>query len=364
MTELPVQRFPCPDGVELAWREVGSGRPFILLHGLTGSGALLAGQALVPALAGRGYRVILPDLRGHGDSGRPHDPACYPPDILADDMLALIGHLALEDYDLGGYSMGGKLVLRLLARGARPAHAVVGGQCLDALEAESDRTDGHRRILAGVAGGAVLRAGSPEGAMADWIRQSGVDARAAGLVLDTFVATPAGLLRRVSAPTLVILGDRDSRAASAGSLAALLPHGRLVLVPGDHVTAPGAPQFTAAVLRFLGKPLSGKRIASPRDYTRLPALVGFAGRAACRIRRAPGHPPTQPVRHGEEHLAHAAFKQRKDHSYARPGQCCASPAVPAGGSTRRPSDHRQCSVTALADATERRRRRQRIRAGT
>jgi pimeloyl-ACP methyl ester carboxylesterase len=279
MTELPVQRFPCPDGVELAWREVGSGRPFVLLHGLTGSGALLAGQPLVPALAGRGYRVILPDLRGHGDSGRPHDPACYPPDILADDMLALIGHLALEDYDLGGYSMGGKLVLRLLARGARPAHAVVGGQGLDALEAESDRTDGHRRILAYVAGGAVLPAGSPEEAMADWIRQSGVDARAAGLVLGTFVATPAGLLRRVSAPTLVVIGDRDSRAASAGSLAALLPHGRLVLVPGDHVTAPGAPQFTAAVLQFLGKPLSGKRIASPRDYTCLPALAGFAGEA-------------------------------------------------------------------------------------
>ncbi len=127
MTDPPVHLFARPDGVELAWREVGSGRPFVLLHGLMGSGALLAGQGLVAALAGRGYRVILPDLRGHGDSGRPHDPACYPPDILADDMLALIEHLGLEDYDLGGYSMGGKLVLRLLARGARPAHAVVGG---------------------------------------------------------------------------------------------------------------------------------------------------------------------------------------------------------------------------------------------
>ena len=123
MTDLPVHRLRCRDGVELAWREVGSGRPFILLHGLMGSGARLAGQGLVPALAEHGYRVVLPDLRGHGDSGRPHDPACYPPDVLADDMLALIGCLGLNDYDLGGYSMGGKLVLRLLARGARPARA-------------------------------------------------------------------------------------------------------------------------------------------------------------------------------------------------------------------------------------------------
>jgi pimeloyl-ACP methyl ester carboxylesterase len=88
--------------------------------------------------------------------------------------------------------------------------------------------------------------------MADWIRQGGVDPRAVGLVLDTFVATPADALRSVSAPTLVVVGDRDSRGTSADSLAALLPRGRLVLVPGDHVTALGAPEFTTAVLEFLG----------------------------------------------------------------------------------------------------------------
>jgi pimeloyl-ACP methyl ester carboxylesterase len=254
MTDLPVQRVSCPAGVELVWREVGSGRPFVLLHGLMGSGALLAAQGLVPALSVHGYRVILPDLRGHGDSGRPHDRACYPPDILADDILALIGHLGFDDYELGGYSMGGKLVLRLLARGARPAHAVVGGQGLDALDAESDRTDGHRRMLAAVADRAASPGGSPEEAMVDWIRQSGVDARAVGLVLDSFVATPAEALRPVSVPTLVIVGDGDSRGRSADSLAALLPNGRLVVVPGDHATAFGAPEFTTAVLEFLGRP--------------------------------------------------------------------------------------------------------------
>src|SRR5580693_8036871 len=253
MTDLPVHLFSGLDGVELAWREVGSGRPFVLLHGLMGSGALLASQSLVPALAGRGFRVILPDLRGHGSSGGPHDAACYPPDILADDVLALIGHLGLDDYDLGGYSMGGKLVLRLLARGARPARAVVGGQGLDALDAESDRTEGHRRILAAVADGAALPAGSPQEATAGWIKQSGVDARAVGFVLGTFVPTAADALLSVSVPTLVIVGDRDSRGAWADSLAALLPHGQLVFVPGDHVTALGAPEFTAAVLEFLGK---------------------------------------------------------------------------------------------------------------
>jgi len=252
VTDLSVQRFHGRDGVDLAWRELGDGRPVVLLHGLMGSGALLAGSGLTQAIAGRGYRVILPDLRGHGDSARPHDPARYPPDVLADDGLALIGHLGLDDYALAGYSLGGKVVLRLLARGARPARAIVAGQGLDALDAESGRTDGHRRVLAAVANGDAFEPGSPQEALAGWITQSGADPRAIGRVLDSFSATPHDALRQVPTPTLVVAGDGDSRSASAAELAALLPNGQLVLVPGDHSTALGAPEFTAAVLDFLG----------------------------------------------------------------------------------------------------------------
>jgi pimeloyl-ACP methyl ester carboxylesterase len=53
-------------------------------------------------------------------------------------------------------------------------------------------------------------------------------------------------------PTLIVVGDRDSRGESAGALAALLPDARVVQVPGDHATAATAPEFTAAVLDFLG----------------------------------------------------------------------------------------------------------------
>jgi pimeloyl-ACP methyl ester carboxylesterase len=249
---LAVRRFLSSDGVELAWRETGDGRPVVLLHGLMGNGAMMAGNGLARALAGRGYRVILPDLRGHGDSGRPHDPASYPPGILADDGLALIDHLDLDSYYLGGYSLGGKVTLQLLARGARPARAFVGGQGLDALDAESDRTDGHRRVLAAVANGDAFEPGSPEESLAAWVRHGGVDPRAVGNVLNSSVATPRDALRQVPTPTLIVVGDGDSRGATAGELAALLPHGRLVLVPGDHLTALDAPEFTDAVVNFLG----------------------------------------------------------------------------------------------------------------
>jgi pimeloyl-ACP methyl ester carboxylesterase len=252
MTDLAVQRFRSRDGVELAWREIGDGQPAVLLHGLMGSGTLMADSRLALVLADRGYRVILPDLRGHGDSGRPHDPACYPPDVLADDGLALIDHLGLVDYHLGGYSLGAKLVLRLLARGARPTRAVAAGQGLDALDAETDRTDGYRRLLAAMANGDAFEPGSREEGFAGWITQTGADPRAIGLLLDSFVATPQDALRQVPTPTLVVVGDGDSRGASAGELTALLPNGQLVVVPGDHGTALDAPEFTAAVLDFLG----------------------------------------------------------------------------------------------------------------
>jgi pimeloyl-ACP methyl ester carboxylesterase len=254
VTDLRVRRFRGPHGADLAWHEIGDGTPLVLLHGLMGSGALMASDGPARAIAERGYRVILPDLRGHGESGRPHDPACYPPDVLADDGLALIGHLGLGAYHLGGYSLGGKVVLRLLARGARPARAIVGGQGLDALDAESNRTDGYRRMLAAVADGSAAKADSPDEALAlaGWLAQAGADARAIGYLLDSSVATPWDALAQVPTPTLVVVGEGDSRGASAGELAALLPNGRLAVVPGDHVTAPSAPEFTDAVANFLG----------------------------------------------------------------------------------------------------------------
>ena len=251
----PVHTFAGRDGIELAWRETGDGRPVILLHGLMAGGAHLLGGELVSALTASGHRVILPDLRGHGDSGRPHDRACYPPDVLADDGLALIDHLGLDDcgggYDLGGYSMGGKLVLRLLARGARPARAFVGGQGLDALDAQSDRTGGYRALLAAMAAGATFEPGSPDARFAQWISQIGADPVAIGHVLNTFAATPRDAFRQVPTPVLVVVGDGDSRGATAAELAALLPNGRLVVVPGDHGTALMAPEFTAAITSFL-----------------------------------------------------------------------------------------------------------------
>ena len=158
-TDLPIHRFAARDGVELVWRETGSGRAVVLIHGLFSDAVtnwIKFGHAA--RIAAAGFRVIMPDLRGHGDSTRSHDPAAYPPDVLADDGEDLIAHLGLTDFDLGGYSLGGRTVVRMLVRGAAPRRAIISGMGLAGLLDTGHRAAHFRLILDGIG---THRRGSP-----------------------------------------------------------------------------------------------------------------------------------------------------------------------------------------------------------
>jgi pimeloyl-ACP methyl ester carboxylesterase len=165
--------------VQLAYREAGSGRPLILLHGFMGTGSDWLDQGPGGTLAKTGFRLVLPDFRGHGQSRRPHDRPAYPPDVLADDTLALIRHLGLGagEYDLGGYSLGGRIAVRMLARGAGPGHAVVAGQGV-AKVAGPQGGGVNRRALTALADGVDLPPGSAEAQMAQWAAKQDADPRA------------------------------------------------------------------------------------------------------------------------------------------------------------------------------------------
>ena len=80
MSEPATHRFASFDGTEIAWTELGAGRPVLLLHGLFSNATnnwLRYGTAR--ALADAGFRIIMPDFRAHGASAAPHDAAAYPP---------------------------------------------------------------------------------------------------------------------------------------------------------------------------------------------------------------------------------------------------------------------------------------------
>jgi pimeloyl-ACP methyl ester carboxylesterase len=157
---------------------------------------------LAERLATAGRRVIMPDLGGHGASGTPHDPAAYPRDILADDGFALIDQLGLEEYDPGGYSLGGVAVARMLARGTRPGRAVIGGSGLEPIVRSEGRGGLYRHLLAQPD---TAEPGTFEARTNDYIDRIGGDRIALGLVLDTMTDTPAAAL--ATAPFAAALVD-------------------------------------------------------------------------------------------------------------------------------------------------------------
>ena len=230
----------------------GSGRPLVLLHGFMGAGSHMLDYGRVGGFAGQGYRIIVPDFRGHGDSAKPHDPAAYPPDVLADDGLALVEHLGLGDgdYDLGGYSLGGRIVVRRPSvRGAKPGRAIVAGQGLAKVSGPQGGGVSHRGAHC-----ARLRsrdrAGLPDARIERWISEFGADPVALLHVLNSLVPTPEDALRQIAIPTLVAIGEKDER-SDADELAALLPDARFVRVPGDHGSAFATPELTTAIAAFL-----------------------------------------------------------------------------------------------------------------
>lgn len=238
-----------PDGVELAWHELGEGRPAVLLHGLfsdADTNWIRFGHAA--EIAGRGVRVIMPDLRAHGTSARPHDAASYPPDILADDGLALIAHLGLTDYDLGGYSLGARTAVRMVAKGAAPRRLVVAGMGLQGLISATARSAHFKAILKGL--GTHAR-GSPEWMAEAFLKTTGGDPEALLPLLDSFVDTSEAQLRTMAMATLVLSGAQDHDNGSAEALAAALPDGQYVEVPGNHMSAVTRPELGRAIAGFL-----------------------------------------------------------------------------------------------------------------
>jgi pimeloyl-ACP methyl ester carboxylesterase len=242
--------FAAPDGAELVWYELGEGRPVVLLHGLfsdADTNWIRFGSA--GEIAGRGFRVIMPDLRAHGRSAKPHDQASYPPDILAHDGLALIRHLGLTDYDLGGYSLGARTSARMVIMSATPRRLVISGMGLRGMLNTGRRAEHFRHILTGLG---THERGSPEWLAEAFLKTTKGDPEALLPLLGSFVDSTEEELRGIAMPTLVLSGVEDQDNGPAGDLAELLPDGRFVEVPGNHMSAVTKPELGRAIADFLG----------------------------------------------------------------------------------------------------------------
>jgi pimeloyl-ACP methyl ester carboxylesterase len=251
MSEPQVHFWSASDGVELAFHEVGEGRPVILLHGLFSDANMnwiKFGHAV--RIAAQGFRVIMPDLRAHGLSARPHEPDHYPVGILARDLRELVAHLGLTDFDLGGFSLGARTTVEGVGEGLKPRRAVLGGAGLDGLKHWERRKN---FFLEAIELFDRVPRGDPHWLSIQFMKSQKIDRVSAALLLQSFADAFLDWLKAFTMPTLVVCGSEDDDNGSAEELAAMLPNAVFEEVPGTHMSSVTKPEFGEAIAEFLSQ---------------------------------------------------------------------------------------------------------------
>lgn len=224
------------DGVRLHYDVGGEGPALLLSHGFGATGRMWDGQRR--ALTDR-WRVVTWDMRGHGETESPDDPARYSTDHTVADMRALLAHLGIRRGVIGGLSLGGFVSLAFHAAHPEMVRALVicdsgpGYRNPEARAAWNDRA--FRRASELEAKGLEVLEGSSR-EMRDGVRHHrsakwlahaarGMLAQQDGRVIESLPA--------IRVPTLIIVGDKDEPfLAPCRYMAGKIPGARLEVIEG------------------------------------------------------------------------------------------------------------------------------------
>lgn len=247
-------------GARLYYEEHGRGPAVLLTHGFGASAAMWRGQ--VEALRGT-HRLIAWDMRGHGDTEGPDDPAGYSHAATVADMRALLDRLGVERAVVAGHSLGGFMSLAfhlahrervraLVLQGCGPGYRSAAARAAWNARAERRARTLEAEGLAGLGGGAEVRVSVQRSATGLARAARGILAQADAAVIDH--------LPRIAVPTLIVVGDGDAAYLDGSRyMAAKIPGAELVVVPGAghgvNVEQPAV--VDAALRRFLGSVPSG-----------------------------------------------------------------------------------------------------------
>jgi pimeloyl-ACP methyl ester carboxylesterase len=243
------EHVPGFDGQELAVHRLGEGRPVLLLHGLFSNARtnwIRFGHA--QRLADAGFEAIMPDLRAHGESAAPHDPAAYPAGVLVKDAIALAGTLGLTDFDLVGFSLGARTAAAAVIAGLRPRRLVLAGMGLEGLTGWDRRSD---FFIDAIDRCDEVRHGDPAFLAVSFMKTMKVDRVAARLLLQAITDIDTADLARIDMPATVICGDKDTDNGSPQALVEALPDARYIEVPGTHMSSVTEPELGEAIAAFL-----------------------------------------------------------------------------------------------------------------
>ncbi len=248
------------DGIELAYERHApsnptSGPAVMLVHGF-GSSRMQNWKSTgwFAGLTEAGFSLVAMDCRGHGDSGKPHDPALYGHDRMAEDVVTVMQACGLARAFVCGYSMGGFIGLRLLAahpeRVVRLAIAGVGETYLqEKITAPAARAMLADALLTPDKDSITDPRGKMFRAFAD---QPGKDRLALAACMRAMSPRLSHeALAALASPILVVDGSEDETAGAPEPLAAVFADGRAVTIPGrDHMSAVGDRKTRQAVIEF------------------------------------------------------------------------------------------------------------------
>ena len=243
------------DGVSIYYEVHGSGPPLLLTHGYSSTSGMWQGQ--IAALS-KHHKLVLWDMRGHGQSGYPEDTSAYSEALTVADMAALLDAVGAEQAIVGGLSLGGYMSLAFYRAHPERVRALLiidtgpGFKKDEAREVWNKRAHdtGDRFEREGLE---VLKSASRERSSVTHRDASGL-ARAARGMLTQRDARVIESLPDIKVPSLIVVGADDTPFLAASDyMAAKIPGAQKVVIPAaGHAVNIDQPQaFIDAVLPFL-----------------------------------------------------------------------------------------------------------------
>lgn len=252
------------DGVKIHYVVEGEGEPVLLIHGFAGS--TQASGSTMKALFSN-FRVIALDCRGHGQSGKPHDPDAYGMNVI-EDPIRLLDHLNIKKAHVFGYSMGGAITFGIVAfHPERVQSAIVGGAGWippdqmraflglnwDDLAESMEQGKGIAPLLL-----ALIPEGDPRPTperleMVNKRFNATQDPLALAALMRNWWPSPTeAQIRSNKIPLLALIGEKDPEKKDVDRLDGLMPNLKIVVIPkANHGTAAADPLFIKSSRDFL-----------------------------------------------------------------------------------------------------------------
>jgi pimeloyl-ACP methyl ester carboxylesterase len=243
------------DGVNIYYEVHGDGPPLLLTHGYSSTSAMWHGQ--VDALA-KEHKLILWDMRGHGQSDYPDDPKAYSEALTVGDMAAILDAVGASRAIIGGLSLGGYMSLAFYRAHAARTRALLIIDTGPGFRKDDAREAWNARALATAdkldhEGLAVLKSATRERATASHRNARGLALAARGMLTQRDAAVME-LLPDVKVPSLIVVGADDTPFLAASDyMASKIPGAQKVVIPAaGHAVNIDQPQaFVDAVVPFL-----------------------------------------------------------------------------------------------------------------